>query len=107
MSEWTYQSWMDALRDVQKRAAGDAAFRSLAGRDARAALREVSGRDVPEAFRIRFAEPGEEMVIPLPAAASGSDELSSAELEAVSGGAPIITFAGCAEVFDTTPRICR
>lgn len=82
---WTYQSWMDTLRDVQKKASSDADFRSRAIGDAAGAIREISGREVPAGFRIRFADPGSEMVIPLAPAHAG-DELSASQLEAVAGG---------------------
>jgi hypothetical protein len=105
MSDWTWQTWMDALREVQKKAAADPAFRSKAVGDAKGAIRDVSGRAVPEGYRIRFAEAGEEMVIPLPPPAGAKVELSAEELQTVSGGsAYVITVARCSDAPYTTNR---
>lgn len=81
---WTYENWMETLKEVQKKASQDSAFRGRALADARAAVKEISGRDLPASFKIRFAEPGSEMVLPLAATAG---EIGVRDLESVAGGA--------------------
>lgn len=68
-----------------KRCASDAAFREMALQNPEAALKDVSGKDLPEGFELRLvSNEGADLTIVLPDPTSG--ELSDGDLEAVSGG---------------------
>lgn len=76
------------FRPVLERAASDADFRQRAVRDPRAAIREVSGSDLPGHVNIQFYDQPSDVdaVLVLPPLVEEAGELSEAELEAVAGG---------------------
>ena len=82
-AQWTQATFQDTLRQLVARAATDVEFRHLCLEDGRAALREISGLDLPEGAKVRFVEQLDELVVPLP---PEEGELSDKELEAVAGG---------------------
>ena len=81
--EWTREKWQATLKALYQRAATDAEFRQLCLADAAAAIREVSGLDLPAGAKVRFVERLEEQVYVLP---SGDEELSDDDLERAAGG---------------------
>lgn len=87
MSSWTPQDIEQALDAFNKRASTDAEFRQLALNDTPAAVRIITGRALPDGFRIRAVpRNGADMVIVVPELAKADGELSDVELEQVSGG---------------------
>jgi hypothetical protein len=77
-----------------RRAAIDADFRAKCLRDARGAVKEVSGLEVHAAASVRFAEPQEGLVVTLPPLSHRSRELSDADLDSVAGGKKCILSLG-------------
>lgn len=63
---FSQEEWKKILGNVYKRAASDHQFHTLCQRDAHAAIKQVSGRDVPKSFKIRFVDESEELCIMLP-----------------------------------------
>jgi len=72
---------------ILKRASTDVAFHALAISNSAAAVKEVSGKQLPEGFKVRFvSNEGADLTLVLPDVVTGDDELSDAELEQVAGG---------------------
>lgn len=83
---WTQEEAQAALQKIIKRATTDAEFRQLFLTDAAAAVKEVTGRELPEGYTLRVVEnKGADLTVVLPDP-SASSELSDSELEAVAGG---------------------
>jgi hypothetical protein len=90
------QESMDALLS---RSATDFEFRGRLLSDPRAAIREFTGRDVPESFEVDFVENRGTATIVLPDVVDPAAELSETELETVAGGTSdpfgvVLTIAG-------------
>jgi hypothetical protein len=86
MSDWSDAQIQDAVREITRRAATDADFRAKAMSDPAAAVAEVTGKNLPEGFKLRFIDrAGADMIVPLPPVVA-DDELSDEELEEVAGG---------------------
>lgn len=88
---WTAETANAAFEQLKERAAHDEAFRSLVLEDAAAAVKELTGKEVPEGYTISFSlnEQGEvvgETVM------TGERELDESELEAVAGGTSFSAF---------------
>jgi hypothetical protein len=82
------------IAEVVARSATDAEVRKLLLSDARAALAQHFGREIPESVNVVFVEgvPGATTVV-LPDPVDASAELSDSELEVVAGGAlPILAY---------------
>jgi hypothetical protein len=84
-TQWTQEKWNETITRLMRRAATDADFRARCLRDARAAVKEISGLDLPAQRKLRFAEPQEGLVLMLPPALAPGQELSDAMLESVAG----------------------
>lgn len=83
---WTQQSFAAAIRQVVHKATSDTAFRAQVLADVHAAVKEVSGREVPEDFKINVVDgTGYQLTVVLPAL-HPSGELSDQELDDVAGG---------------------
>jgi hypothetical protein len=90
--EWTVEHTQAAIDAALKRAATDAEFRQLALKDASAAVQQVTGKPLPESFRVRVLErAGYDVTLVLPDLAE-TGELADEELEQVAGGTVI---SGC------------
>lgn len=87
MSAWTEEEGQAALRDILRRAAADAEFRELCLKSPAEAVKEATGRDLPEDFQLRLVEnKGADLTLVLPDPVS-STELADSDLEGVAGGA--------------------
>ncbi len=85
MSNWTEQDQKSAVAALMARCASDAAFCKSAVADPAAAIKAVSGKDLPDGFKLRLVpNDGADLTLVLPDPVS--EELSDADLEAVSGG---------------------
>ena len=85
--EWTPAKVEATKIELLRRAAKDHAFRQRCLDDAPAAIKEVSGLDLPEgAPRVRFVERVEEFVIVLPSLKDADKDLSDKDLELIAGG---------------------
>ena len=91
--EWTNEQTQSAINAALKRAATDAEFRKLALQDTNAAVEQMTGKPLPEGFRVRVLErAGYDVTLVLPDPAQ-TGELADEELEQVAGGmmVPIFT----------------
>lgn len=85
MSTWTHDEQVTAMKGLMERSAADAAFREMALKNPEAALKDVSGKELPEGFSLRcVSNEGADLTLVLPDPASS--DLSDGDLEAVSGG---------------------
>lgn len=86
MEFWTSDQVKSTLAAVYKNAATDEAFRKLCLRDPREAVRQITGRELPDEFKLRFVDnAGADLTIVLPDPIR-ADTLADNELESVSGG---------------------
>ena len=87
MKPWTQDEQKKALEAFARKAATDGKFRELALKNPAAAVKELTGKDLPEGFKINaVARDGADMVIVIPDLVKAGGELSDSELEAVAGG---------------------
>ena len=85
MSEWTKEEMKKALQSAKVKAMQDPNFRSLCIADAAAAVRDISGKDLPGEVKLKFVEnDGVHMTIVLPNMTDG--EMSEEDLDKVAGG---------------------
>lgn len=85
--QWTSKESQEAIRKVAGRAATDADFRHKALTDAGAAVREVTGKPLPEGFKLRFVDnDGADLTVPIPDLV-GDIALSDEQLAGAAGGA--------------------
>ena len=76
-----------AIEQIVKRAQTDIQFRQLCLDNPNSVVQEVTGKDIPEGFTLRFVpNQGADLTVVLPDLADRSAELSDAELEQVAGG---------------------
>ncbi len=82
---WTEEKINQTIIDIKKKAAEDEAFRKLCLDNPNAAIKQVSGFDVPEGFKINIIEndPCIDHTIILPHEASS---LKEEELDQIAGG---------------------
>lgn len=90
---WTQRQIDECIEACRKRAAVDAEFRRKLLADSAAAVKEVSGREIPAGFRIRVLEsdPAYDATFVLPPPAAGG--VSDRELDDVAGGAVCGSYA--------------
>ena len=91
--QWTQQQIDECIEACRKRAAVDAEFRRKLLADPAAAVKEVSGKEIPAGFRIRVLEsdPAYDATFVLPPPAAGG--VSDRELDDVAGGAVCCSYA--------------
>ena len=99
---WSQEQIDQTLRAVGERSLNDAGFRALALRDPNAAIRQVSGRDVPNEVTVRFVDNAGAhftIVLPDPGFAQRTGGLQDEDLVGVAGGGTIgilpTSDAGC------------
>ena len=80
----------ELMEAILKRAASNREFRARLVGEPRAAIYEQFGVRIPDEFRIRFIEKGNDVdsLVVLPDFEEPSDELSEDDLEEVAGGVP-------------------
>jgi hypothetical protein len=84
---WTDEERTQIIEELCRRARVDAEFRSLALKDAAAAIAKVTTRPLPAGITYRFVDnSGPVKTIPLPDAIPETEELSDIELEKIAGG---------------------
>ncbi|MEF3306250.1 hypothetical protein [Paenibacillus sp. GYB003] len=98
--KWTVESANAAFEQLKERVAEDDAFLELALDDAGAAVKELTGHDLPEGVEITFYmnEQGE---LEGETEFTGERELDESELEAVAGGVSSSSFIRYGPPYDT------
>lgn len=93
---WTQQEINNCIAACKRKAAVDAAFRKQLLADPAAAIRELSGKEIPSGFRIKVLEndPDYDATFVLPPPISGN--LSDKELDGVTGGSLLCPVEVCA-----------
>lgn len=87
MSTWTDKERDEAIEAFVRKASTDAAFRALALKDPATAVKQLTGKSLPDGFKIAAVDKaGADMVVVVPDLVKADGELSESELEAVSGG---------------------
>lgn len=87
MTTWTEKDRDEALEAFVRKASTDADFRALALKDPATAVKQLTGRSLPDNFRIKAVDKaGADMVVVVPDLAKADGELSDIELESVAGG---------------------
>jgi len=82
------EEWKEILTHLYKRAAIDHQFHTLCMRDSHAAIKIISGKEIPKNYRIRFEEQhSDEVVLILPLENKVLfQELTEQELEVIAAG---------------------
>lgn len=84
---WTNEQIQEAVSKVVEKAAKDSEFRAKVISDVYAAVKEVTGREVPKEFKIQVVDgTGYHANIVLPEFRASADELTDTDLEMVAGG---------------------
>lgn len=87
MSNWSKESVQEAVNKVIEKASKDEKFRALCQTNIHAAIREVSGAEVPASFKINVVDnTGYHINVTLPPLQKADGELGDSELESVAGG---------------------
>lgn len=94
MSNWTEEEVQKVVAEIGKKAATDPAFRKLCLENPAGAVKEVSGKDLPQGLKVRFVEnAGSHMTFVLPDIVEVG-EFGEADLDKVAGGTNLNTM-GC------------
>jgi rRNA maturation endonuclease Nob1 len=84
---WTAEEVKEAAVKVLEKAKQDEKFRERVLADVYAAVKEVTGKEIPREFKIQVVDgSGYHVNIVLPAFRKEGDELTDTELEVVAGG---------------------
>jgi hypothetical protein len=84
---WTNEKVQEAAGKIVERASRDEEFRKLVLADPYAAIKEVTGLEVPREFKLQVVDgSGYHATVVLPEARGAEDELTDTDLEMVSGG---------------------
>lgn len=83
---WTQEEINECIEQCRKKATVDTAFRALLLSDVAAAVKELSGKDIPESLKIKIVEsdPAYNATFVLPPMESG--DVSDSELDDIAGG---------------------
>lgn len=84
--QWSDESAKSVFAAIIKRSQTDPAFRQLCLSDPAAAVREVSGIDLPAGFRLQMVDNNRANLTLVLPDASADGELSEASLESIAGG---------------------
>lgn len=86
MSQWTPEEVDKTVAEVAKKSAVDKDFRKLVLSNPSAAVKKISGKDIPEGYKIKVmeADPEYDQTFILPPLFS--ENLTDEELEQVAGG---------------------
>ena len=87
---WTKEEVKEAVTKVLEMAKQDEKFRERVLSDVYAAVKEVTGKEVPREFKINVIDgAGYHSTIVLPPVRKEADELTDTELEVVAGGGKV------------------
>jgi len=87
MKPWTQDEQKKAVEAFTRKAATDAKFREQALKNPAQAVKELTGKELPQGFNIKaVARNGADLVVVVPDLVKAGGELSDSELEKVAGG---------------------
>ncbi|MFT9847136.1 NHLP leader peptide family RiPP precursor [Aneurinibacillus sp. REN35] len=90
---WNMEKVEEALKVIKQKAAADAAFRTLCLSNPEEAVKQATGLEVPEGFKLQIVEnAGANLTVVLPDLQAGEGELDESELTQVSGGTSFSAF---------------
>jgi hypothetical protein len=96
---WTREKVKEAFAKVYEKATNDADYRQRMLADPYAAIKEVTGMEIPRAFKINVVDgSGYNTNFVLPELRTEADELTETELEAVGGGTKMQEMSHIVEV---------
>jgi hypothetical protein len=86
MSNWTKEDINKTLSEISKKTAIDKEFRKMAMENPAQAIKQITGREIPDGFKIKIIEnqPDVDFTFVLPD--FQKEELSESELATVAGG---------------------
>ena len=86
--EWNEQKMEEAMDAIWERAGKDKDFRNLCLSNSQEAIKQASGIEVPESYKIKFVEPDPAYneTWALPVFKEDAGELSEGELDMAAGG---------------------
>lgn len=95
LQQWSQDEINRVAGEICLKSSQNEEFRQLALSDPASAVKQISGRDVPAGFGLKFIEndPGVHMTVVLPN--MQSDELSESDLEQIAGGACAANAEAC------------
>ena len=86
MTEWNQQEIDKAYGEIYQRSKRDADFRKLVLEKPKEAIKQITGKEVPEKFKLKIVESDPNYALTLLLPEFMGDELSDDELEQVAGG---------------------
>ena len=86
MNEWTEEELKEVLQKTIAKANIDVEFRKLCLENSRKAIGQMTEKEIPEDFALKFAENEETAIVMLPAFGTPEGELSDDDLEQIAGG---------------------
>lgn len=90
---WDLEKVNKALEMIKQKAAMDAEFRTLCFENPEEAVKQATGMEVPEGFKLRMVDnAGAHLTVVLPDLQAGDGELDESELAQVSGGTSFSAF---------------
>ncbi|KPD07730.1 hypothetical protein AM501_13955 [Aneurinibacillus migulanus] len=90
---WSMEKVEEALETIKQKAATDSEFRTLCLNNPEEAVKQATGMEVPEGFKLRMVDnAGAHLTVVLPDVRSGEGELDESELAQVSGGTSFSAF---------------
>lgn len=85
--EWNNEKLNQAVKKFQDKASIDAEFRKLALENPSSAVKQITGLDLPEGFKLQVVDnAGAHLTVVLPDLRDNEYELDEAELQNVAGG---------------------
>lgn len=93
---WTQEDINECIEQCRQKATVDTAFRALLLSDVGAAVKEATGKDIPESLKIKIIEsdPNYNVTFLLPPLVSGN--ISDDELDSIAAGTAVCGFDTCA-----------
>lgn len=92
---WNMEKVEKALETIKSKAATDAEFRTLCLSNPGEAVKQATGMEVPEGFKLRIVDnAGAHLTVVLPDLQTSEGELDETQLTQVSGGLAIYAPAG-------------
>ncbi|ERI09874.1 NHLP leader peptide family RiPP precursor [Aneurinibacillus aneurinilyticus] len=91
--DWNMEKLNEAVKQFQEKATIDAKFRKLALENPSRAVKQLTGLEIPEGFKLHVVDnAGAHLTVVLPDLKATEHELDEAELQNVAGGTSFSSF---------------